>query len=144
MADLDSRLRAKIDNSIAHALDAHHAIVQEKHLALSLQLAIDRVANNSFVVTANDGFNRQPIERRRFDRGHVFHTNERKIKCARDRRGRKRENIDKFEQLFEFFLVQNAEALLFVNHHEAEIFEHEIAGNEPMRADDDIDPALAE
>ena len=39
--------------------------------------------------------------------------------------------------------MQNAEALLFIDHDKSEIFESEVAGNEPMRADDDVDAALA-
>ena len=40
--------------------------------------------------------------------------------------------------------MQNAEALLFVDHDQAEILENHVAGNEPMRADDDVDAAFAE
>ena len=38
--------------------------------------------------------------------------------------------------------MQNSEALLFVDDDEAEIFENDIAGDEPMRADHDIDAAF--
>ncbi len=40
--------------------------------------------------------------------------------------------------------MQHAEALLFVDHDQAEIFENNVAGNEPVRADDDIDAAVAQ
>ena len=93
---------------------------------------------------AHDRFDRQPIERRRLDRGHVFHAHQRKIERARNRRGGKREHIDELEELLEFLLVQNAEALLLVDHDQAEILEDDVAGNEPMRADDDIDTAFAQ
>ncbi len=121
------RIRAKIGNSISHALDCLDAVVQKENLTLPLQLAIDRVANDSLIVTADDRFDRQTIERRRLNRGHVFHADEREIKRARDWRRRKRQDIDQFEQLFEFFFVQNAEALLFVDDDEAEIFEDDVA-----------------
>ena len=97
MADLDPRPGNEIDNFLADALDRHYSVVQKVNLALAFKLAIDCVANNSLVVTANDRFDRQPIERRRFNRRHVFRTDEREIERARDRRGRKRENIDEFE-----------------------------------------------
>ena len=45
-----------------------HAVVQEIDLALAFELAIDRVANDPLVVAADDRLDRQPIERRRFDR----------------------------------------------------------------------------
>ena len=50
-----------------------HPIVQEKNLTLALELAIDRVANDAFVVATNDRLDRKPIERWRLDRRHVFH-----------------------------------------------------------------------
>src|SRR5205085_8875960 len=68
---------------------------------------------------------------------------ERKIKRARNWRGRKREHVDQLEKLLEFFFVQNAKALLFVDHNQAEIFEDDVAGDEAMRADHDLDATLA-
>ena len=121
-----------------------HAVVQEENLALALEFAIDRVANDPLVVTADHGLDRQPIERRRLDRRHVFHADERQVKRARNRRGRKRQHVDQLEELLELLLVQNAEALLLVDHDEAEILEDDVAGNEAMRADDDVDAAFAQ
>src|SRR5205807_2412854 len=120
------------------------AVVQKINLALALELAVDRVANDPLIVAAHDCLNRETIERRRLDRGHVFHADERKIKRARDRRGREGEDIDELEKLFEFFLVQDSEALLFVDHDQTEFLENYVAGNDPVRADDDIDAAFAE
>ena len=136
--------RTKFRDAIAHALDRLHAVVQEIDLALPFQLAIDRVANDALVVAANNRFDRQPIERRRLDRRHVFHADERKIKRARNRRRRKREHIDEFEKLLELFFMQNAEALFFVDDDQTQILENDIAGNEPMRADDNVDAAFAQ
>ena len=50
MADLDLRLRAKIDNAVARARDGYYSVVQKENLTLPLQLAIDRVANEPLVV----------------------------------------------------------------------------------------------
>src|SRR5207253_11342314 len=57
--------RAKLSDPIAHFLDRVDAIVQKKDLPLPLQLAINGVANNSLVITTNDGFDRKPILRDR-------------------------------------------------------------------------------
>ena len=105
MADLDPRLRHKIDNLLADPLDRLDAVVQKINLALTFDLAINRVSNDSFVVTADDCFHRQAVQRRRFDRRHVLHADEREIKRTRDWRGRKREHVHEFEQLLEFFFV---------------------------------------
>ena len=40
--------------------------------------------------------------------------------------------------------MQNAEALLFVDHHQTEILENDVARNEAMRADDYIHSAVAQ
>ena len=62
--------------------------MQEEDLSLALQLAFDGVANDAFVITADHRLDRQPVERRRFDRGHVLHADERKVERARNRSGR--------------------------------------------------------
>ena len=85
--NFDARVRDKIDNLLANPLDGLNAVVQKINLTLTFEFAIDRVSNNSLVVTANDCFDWQTVERRRFDRGHVLRANEREIKCARNRRG---------------------------------------------------------
>ena len=38
--------------------------------------------------------------------------------------------------------MQDAESLLFVDHDQAEIFKNDVAGNEAMGADDDVDATL--
>ena len=144
VAKLDPRLRAKLGDPVAHFLDRHDAIVQKVNLTLALELAIDRVADDALVVAANHRLDRKPIEWRRLDCRHVFHPDEREVKRARNRRRREREDVDELEEFLEFLLVQHAEALLFVDHDQAEIFENDVAGNEPMRADDDIDAAFAQ
>ena len=67
MADVDLRIRAKIGDLVAHALDCLNAIVQKENLTLSLDLAIDGVANDSLIVTADHRFHWQAIERRRLN-----------------------------------------------------------------------------
>ena len=75
---------------------------------------------------------------------HVVHADERQVERARNRRGGEREHVDELEQLLELLLVQDAEALLLVDDDQAEILENDVAGDEPMRADDDIDAAFAQ
>ena len=40
--------------------------------------------------------------------------------------------------------MQNSEPLFFIDYNEAEIFEHEIAGDQSMRANDNVDAPLAQ
>ena len=74
MAKFHPGIWTKIGDAIADLFDCLHPIVQEKNLALSFEFAIDRVANDSFIVTTNDCFDRKPVLRWRFDCRHVFHT----------------------------------------------------------------------
>ena len=144
MPDLNPCLRTKIDNTIPRAADRLDAVMQEENLTLPLEFAIDRVANEPLIVPGHDRFHRQAIQWRGLNRGHVFYADERKVKRARDWRGGQRQDVDEFEELFEFFFVQNAEALLLVDHDEAEIFEDNIAGDQPVRSDHNIDTAFAQ
>ena len=72
VADIHPRLRTKFRDPVAHFLDRHDAVVQKIDLTLALELAIDRIADDALVVPANDRLNREPVERRRLDRRHIF------------------------------------------------------------------------
>ena len=52
-------------------------IVQKENLALALQLAVNGIANNSLIIGGDHCLDRQPVERWRFDRGHVFYADQR-------------------------------------------------------------------
>ena len=58
VAEVDPRLRTKLGDAIAHFLDRLHAVVQKIDLALALELAIDRVADDPLVVAADDRLDR--------------------------------------------------------------------------------------
>ena len=121
-----------------HGFDGHHAVVQKENLPAAIQLALDGVADDAFVVLHHDGFDRQAVVRRRLDGAHVARAGEREVKRARNRRGAERQHVHKRAQPLEFFLVQHAEALLLVNHHQPKFLEHDVALNQPVRADDDV------
>ena len=40
--------------------------------------------------------------------------------------------------------MQNPEALFLIDHHQAEILEYDVSGDEPVSANDDIDAAFAQ
>ena len=121
-----------------------YPVVQKINLTLPLQFAVDRVADDPLVVTANHRLHRDAVEGRGFKGGHVLRSHEREVKRARDRRGREGEEIDELELLLEFLLVEHAEPLLLVDHHQAEVFELHVLRDEPVRADHDIDASFAQ
>ncbi len=69
---------------------------------------------------------------------------EREVKRARNRRGGEGEHVHQPEELLELLLVHHAEALLLVDHDQAEILENDILGNQAVRADDDIHAAVVQ
>ena len=139
VADDDPRVAARASAIFAATVwMVDHAVVQKENLSAAIQFALDGVANDALVVLRDDGFDRQPIVRRGFDRAHVARAGQREIKRARNGRGAQREHIHQLAQHLELFLVHHAEALLFVDDDQAEIFERDVVLHQPMRADDNI------
>src|SRR5204862_3428198 len=144
MPNFNSGLWAKMDDPVARSLDGRDAIVQKEYLPLPFQLAINRSANDSFIIGRDNGFYGQTVERRGLNCGHVFYAYQREVERAWNWRGRERQHIDQLKEFFEFLLVQNSEALFLIDHHQAEILEYNVAGHEPVSANDDVDPAFTQ
>src|SRR5262249_45336983 len=117
-------------------------IMEIENLAFAIELALDGVSNQSLIILGDDGLNGQPILWRRLDGAHVTRTGEREMQGARDRRGAQSEDIHELSKQLELFFVQNAEVLLVIDDHQAEIFEGDVVLNEAMRSDDDVDVSV--
>ena len=61
---------------------------------------------------------------------------------ARDGRGGQGQDVDLGAQLLEALLVHHAEALLLVDHDEAEVLEAHVVGQQAVGADHDVELAL--
>lgn len=59
-------------------------------------------------------------------------------------RGRHREHVHRLFHVLDAFLVAHAEALLLIDDEQAQVFELHIFGQQPVRADDDVDFAVLE
>src|ERR1700761_2024481 len=101
-------------NPIANLLDCRDAVMQEVDLPLPGELALNRVANDPFVVWTNQRIDWNAIQRRRLDRAHVLRAHQRQVKRSGNRRGGKSQQIDQPEEILELLFVEHAEALLFV------------------------------
>ena len=142
MPDHDARIRHEHLQLLLHRVDRRHAIVQEEHLTAARHLAFDRIANGALVVFDHDGLDGQTIIRRRLDRTHVPRPGKREIQRARNRRGTERQHIHERAQSFELLFMQHTEALFFINHHQAEVFERDIFLHDAMCADDYVHRAF--
>ena len=69
---------------------------------------------------------------------------ERHLQRARDRRRAHRDHVDLELQLAHQLLLLDAEALLLVDHQQAEVLRAHVAREQPVRADQDVDLALGE
>ncbi len=125
-------------------VDVLDAVVHEEDLPAARELALDalvdervvvlptnvRIASRSAGGVAMIEISRSPIMRH--------------VQGARDGRRGQREHVDLRAQLLELLLVRDAEALLLVDDHEAELAEAHVGGQQPMRADDDVDLAVGD
>ena len=66
---------------------------------------------------------------------------QRHVQRARDRRGGQRQHVDRLPQRFEPLFHLDAEPLLLVDDHQAQVGERHVVLRQPMRADDDVDRA---
>ena len=139
-----ARVGQKPFQAVGHGLNRHYAIVQEKNLPAAIQLALDGIADDALVELGDNGLDRQPVMRRGLDGAHVARTGEREVKRAGNGRGAEREHVHLCTQPFELFLVQHAEPLLLINHHEAEVLEKDVVLNQPVRADDHVHAAVGQ
>ena len=139
VSDEDARFGDEVTELGSDGVDIEHAIVEVKDLALAIHLTADGVANDALIVLSDDLLHGQAVLGRRLDGAHVARAGKRKVEGAWDRRGAEREDVDKLPEQLEFFLVHDAEPLLFVNNDEAEVFEGDVVLNEAMRADHDVD-----
>ena len=134
----DVCLRHKAANLLGDDMDAAHAVVHEKHLPATIQLAQDRIAHDALVVLGNIRANGQAFFRRGLNRAHIARAGKRQIQRTWNRRSGQRQHIHLLLELFEFFLVHHAEPLFLVNDQQTQVFELHVVRKQAVCADDDI------
>ncbi len=107
-------------------LDGLDAVVHVEDLAAAVELAQDGVSHQPGRSLGHPRLDGQPVLRRRLDDAHVAHAHERQVERARDGRGREREHVHLGLELLEALLVGHAEALLLVDHDQAEVLEVDV------------------
>ena len=118
--------------------------MEEEGLAAALDLALDRLADQVLVVGADVGADRAPALGRGLDHRDVAQPGEAHLQGARDRRRREREDVDFQLQLAQQLLLLDAEALLLVDDDEAQLLGADVAREQPVGADQDVDLARLE
>ena len=125
-------------------VDVRHPVVDEEGLALSEQLAADRLADRPVLVLSDVGEDGTSIDRRGAHHGEVADPGERHLERARDRARRQGEHVDALRQPLDRLFVRDAESLLLVDHQQAQVLEGDVLGEEAVRADHDVDGPVTE
>ena len=144
MGDPHPQLRHPPPHPLGHVLDGLDAVVEIERLAAAGRLAPQRRGNQLLVELADMGLDRVPVAGRRRDDADVAQAREAHVQRARDRGRRHREHVHLEPQLAQELLLGDAEALLLVEHDEAELLRHDVAGEHAVGADQDVDLARPE
>ena len=144
VADRDSRFRHDALKPVGHLADVVDAIVDEIDLAVAIEFTNNRMANELRIEPGDARFDGQPVGRRRFQVTDVADAQKGQMQSARDGGRRQGQHIHRLAQPFQPFLVLDAETLFLVDDDQAEILEVHVGADQPMRADDDVDPTLGQ
>ena len=98
-------------------------------------------ADQVLVVGADVGADRAAALGRRLDHRDVAQARQAHLQGARDRRRRERQHVDLQLQLAQQLLLLDPEALLLVDDDQAELLGADVAGEQPVGADQDVDLA---
>ena len=142
--DLEPQVGAEAAQALGGLVDRLDAVVQEERLAAAVALALERLAHEVLVVLADVGLDGTAALRRRLDDGDVAHAGERHLQRARDRRRAHRDDVDLQLELAQQLLLLDAEALLLVDDEQPEVLRADVAAQQAVRADEDVDLARRE
>ena len=144
VGDRDPRLGDQSAKLRGDALDVLHPVVDVEDLALAQQLAPDRLGDGALVVLSDVGEDRLALRRRRGDQRQVPDAGQAHLERAGDRARREGQHVDADGQLLDGLLVRDPEALLLVDDEKAEPFETDVARQQAMGPDHDVDGPVGE
>ena len=142
VGDGDARLGQEALQALAHALDRVDLVMQEVDLAAALEFPHRRFADESLGEGGNERLDGQSLLRRGGDDREVADAFERHGERARDRRRGERQHIDLGAQLLQRLFLPHAEAVLLVDDHQADARQLDLAPEQFVRADDNVELAL--
>ena len=129
-------------NGVGDGGDVVNAVMDEIDLAIAIELAVNGALDDLAVEAADAGFDRLAVGRRGFEIGDIADAEQAHVQRARNRRGRKRQHVDRGAQGFEPLLVFDAESLLLVDDHQPQVLERDVFLQDAVGADQDVDLAL--
>ena len=111
-------------------------------LTAAIFLAQQGLAHQHRVPRRHIGPHRQTIDRRRGDDRHFANAGQGHLQGARDRRGGQGQQMHVGPKRLQLLLVLDAEMLLLVHDHQAQVAEPDLFGQDRMGADHDLDRAV--
>src|SRR5690606_16481835 len=114
-------------------------IMQEVHLAATLEFAQQGFTYGAVVFAAYKGFDGQALLRCGRNDGKVAYAFQRHAQGAGNGRGCERQDIDFGAQGFQGFFLAHAKPVLFVDNDQAQGLELDVFGQNLVGTDDDID-----
>src|SRR4051794_11452204 len=141
---LERHVRAPASEALGRLVDRLDAVVDEERLAVALLLPDQRLLDEVLVVLADVGLHRPAALGRGLDDADVAHAGERHLQRARDRRRAHRDDVDLQLELAQELLLLDAEALLLVDDDEPDVLAAQVAAEDAVRADEDVDAAVVE
>jgi hypothetical protein len=133
-----------LGQELGHLLDVGDARHHVEALATAVALAPQRLAHDHRIEGRDERAHGQAVDRRRGDQRQLAHTRQRQLQGARDRRGGQRQHMHVLAQLLQALLVRDAEVLLLVDDQQAEPLEGDRLAEQRVRADRDVDGAVAD
>ena len=121
-----------------HLVDVADPVVDEEDLAFPEQFPPHRFRHRPLVVLADVGEDGAAFGRGCRDEGEVPYAGQGHFQSARYRRSRHRKHVHICAQLLYRLFVVDPETLFLVHHEQAQVLELDVAGQQFMRADDDV------
>ncbi len=144
MGDAETHVGQGLSQARGGAFDGLDPVVQEEDLAAPIDLSLDGPSHHTLVVGAHVGLDGVTVFGRRLDHRDVANTGERHLQGARDRGRGQGESVDLELEVAERLFLGNAEPLLLVHDHHAQVFRGDVLGKEPMRTYEHVHLALGE
>ena len=141
VADADRRLGHQAAQALREDLDVLDGVVHEIDLPAAADLAQAGLAHEAVAPLRDESLDGDPLCGRRRHQREVSKAAERHVERTGYRGRGQRQRVDIGAQLLEPLLVPDAEAVFLVHHDEAEVVEGDVALQQAMRPDHDVNTA---
>src|SRR5438105_605698 len=107
----------QLADPLGRSLDGAHSVMDEIHLAATLDLSFDHLFDELVIVRGHIGLDRLAVFWWRLHNAHVADAGDRHMQCARNRSRRQRENVDLRPEPLQALLLNDDKSLLFVDYY---------------------------